>query len=106
MRFKEWELQCEIVKLLREHNWIVLHIPNERNSGIADMQRMKAGGVTKGAPDLICWHMIGGEYWLELKTKTGRRTIEQQCFQSLAAQLGINYLLVRSVDDIQEMTGL
>lgn len=103
MKYSEWDLQVSVVKMLREHGWIVIHVPNERNSGIADSQRMKAGGVTKGAPDLLCWHPVGYEYWLELKAPKGKRSKEQECFEELAEQLRINYLLVRSINDIQEM---
>jgi hypothetical protein len=103
VKYVEWDLQCAVVKMLREHGWIVLHIPNERNSGIADSQRMKAGGVTKGAPDLLCWRPGCFEYWLELKAPKGKRSKEQECFESIALVLGIKYLLVKTIDDIKEM---
>ena len=104
MKHDEWQLQCDAVKLLRENLWVVFHIPNERNSGVADSMRMKAGGVVKGAPDLVCWSPINCRcYWLELKTPKGKRSLEQECMEDLANVLGIRYVLVRSLEDVEKI---
>lgn len=103
MRHAEWDLQVEVVKLLREAGCVYFHIPNERNGGIVDSRRMKAGGVVKGAPDLLVYEPNKKHHWLELKTPTGRRSIEQECMEDIAKRLGIDYRLVRSVDDIKDI---
>ena len=106
MKHDEFILQCDIVKALREKGWVVFSVPNERNSGIADSRRMKSAGLTKGAPDLVCWRTAWPEsvcFWLELKTPTGKRSKEQECFEDLAWTLGIHYRLVRSLYDIEDM---
>ena len=84
-------------------DFIVFAIPNERNQGISDAVRMRASGLTKGAPDLICWNISGKCHWLELKTPKGKRSIEQECMEELAGILNINYLLVRSIDDVKKI---
>lgn len=103
MKHNEYALQCEVVKLLRDNQWVVFSIPNERNQGISDSVRMRASGLTKGAPDLIGWAKDKQCWWLELKTPTGRRSIEQECMEDLAEKLGIKYILVRSLDDVQKI---
>lgn len=103
MRHDEYVLQCSVVKLLREQGWVVFSIPNERGLGISDSVRMRASGLTKGAPDLVAWDSKGRCYWLELKTPTGRRSIEQECMETTAERLGIQYILVRSVDNVKKI---
>lgn len=103
MRHQEYALQCEVVKLLRDNGWVVFSIPNERNQGISDSIRMRASGLTKGAPDLIAWNKESKCYWMELKTPTGRRSIEQECMESVAKKLGIKYILVRSIDNVKKI---
>lgn len=102
-KHEEYALQCDVVKLLRENNMIVFSIPNERNQGISDAIRMRASGLTKGAPDLICWNISGKCFWLELKTPKGKRSIEQECMEDIANTLQIKYLLVRSVEDVKNI---
>lgn len=102
MRHYEYGLQCDVVKLLRDEGCVAFHIANERNGGIADARRMKAAGVVKGAPDLVAWihHQV---WWFELKTPTGKRSIEQECMEDLAKELGVHYKLVRCINDIKEL---
>lgn len=102
MRHEEWQLQQEVFKTLRDKGWVVFHIPNERNGGVADARRMKAGGVVKGAPDLVGW--VGCNcWWFELKTPKGKRSIEQECMEEVAERLGINYRIIRTLEDIEDL---
>lgn len=102
MKHDEADLQVEIVKLLRDNFVPVFAVRNERNEGMADAVRSEKMGRAKGAPDLIagkdgkCW-------WLELKTKTGKQSLEQKCFEALAPMFGAKYLIVRSIEDIKEI---
>lgn len=106
MRHQEYKLQVQVVKLLRAYNWVVFSIPNERNLGIADSTRMKAAGLTKGAPDLVAWEPTGDCWWLELKTPQGRRSPEQECSEFVAEQLHINYRVVRDLKDVENIVRL
>lgn len=103
-KHKEYDLQVEVVRYLREKGWVVFSIPNERNLGIADAMRMRKSGLTKGAPDLVAWLPTGlgyGEaYWFELKTPTGKRSQEQICFEYVAKELGVNYKVIRKLEDL------
>lgn len=103
MKHDEAELQAKVVDYLRGKWCVVISIPNERNLGIADAKRMQSMGLTKGAPDLLVWDMTGKPYWFELKTQTGKRTLEQHCFEHLANQLNITYKVVRSLNDVKEL---
>ena len=102
MRHEEYRLQTEVVKLLRDAGWVVFSIPNERNQGISDAVRMKASGLTKGAPDLICFDKYGACWWFELKTKKGKRSAEQECMEDVAHRLHIFYAVIRSTDEVKK----
>ena len=101
MKHEESELQIEIVDAFRKAGVIVISIPNERSLGVSDIRRMKSMGLTKGAPDLIVYtdHWI----WLELKTKKGKRSIEQICFEDVAKQCDVEYRIVRDIKDIKDL---
>lgn len=103
MKHDEFILQQSVVDTLRQWGMVVFSIPNERNMGISDALRMRSTGLTKGAPDLICWSPNGKCWWLELKTPKGKRSIEQVCMESLAKKLLIEYKVVRSLDDIKDI---
>lgn len=103
MKHDESKLQQEVVDYLRSKWCVVISVPNERNLGVADAKRMQSMGLTKGAPDLLVWDLNGKPYWLELKTKTGKRTLEQQCFEHLANQLHITYRVIRDLKDIKDL---
>lgn len=102
MRHSEADFQIELVKLLRSHGVPVFAVRNERNEGMADAIRSERMGRAKGAPDLIAGKN-GKTYWLELKTKKGKQSAEQKCFEDLAPTFGAKYLIVRSFEDVEEL---
>lgn len=104
MTHSEARLQKEVVCELKSRGWIVISIPNERALGIADIKRMGAMGLTKGAPDLMAWDLQNNPWWFELKTPRGKRSDEQICFEHIAGELGIGYRVVRSVHDVEDLT--
>lgn len=107
MKHLEYQLQRAVVKKLREHGIVVFSIPNERNMGVSDSVRMRNAGLTKGAPDLICWDSTTQCWWLELKTPTGKRSPEQMCMEYIAIEkLNIKYKVVRTLNDIDELLSL
>ena len=103
MKHNEAKLQQKVVAYLRSQGCVVISVPNERNLGIADARRMQSMGLTKGAPDLLVWDINGKPYWFELKTKQGKRTLEQHCFEHLASQLNITYRVVRDITDVKDL---
>lgn len=104
IKHEEHKLQVEVVKYLRARGWVVFAIPNERNLGVADALRMRAAGLTKGAPDLVAWYKqaygYSAPYWFELKTDKGKRSPEQECMEYLAKDLGICYKVIRKLEDL------
>lgn len=104
MKHAEADFQIALVQLLRENGVPVFAVRNERNEGMADAMRSERMGRAKGAPDLIAGKN-GKSYWLELKTKTGRQSMEQKCFEELAPSFGAKYIVVRSFDDVKELLG-
>ena len=106
IKHDEYKLQVEVVKYLRANGWVVISIPNERNLGVADALRMRAAGLTKGAPDLIAFKPADKPYhtaepwWFELKTEKGKRSREQECMEALADYLCINYKIIRKLEDL------
>lgn len=102
MKHAEADFQIALVQMLRERGIPVFAVRNERNEGMADAMRSERMGRAKGAPDLIAGK-DGKSYWLELKTKNGKQSLEQQCFQDLAPLFGAKYLVVRSFDDVKEL---
>lgn len=104
MKHDEYALQCDVVKYLRDKGFVVFSVPNERNQGISDSRRMRASGLTKGIPDLICLSHNARCIFLELKTPKGSRSIEQEAVASALQRLGFEYRLVRSIDDVSDLT--
>lgn len=102
-RSDEYKLQVEVVKELRRRGILVFSVPNERNAGISDAIRMRASGLTKGVPDLMAWDSKRQCWWLELKTPTGTRSLEQIAFEQIALAYGIGYKLVRSLEDVKDI---
>jgi hypothetical protein len=103
MKYDENELQKIVVNRLRAAGYIVIHVANERQMGVAEARRMQSLGVVKGAPDLICWGTGGQCWWLELKAAGRKRTIEQVCFEKTASNFGIGYKLVRTLKDVDDL---
>lgn len=99
MKHDEYKLQRDIVKALREWGFPVFAVRNERNEGLADANRSASLGRVKGAPDLIAG-IFDMSVWIELKTKTGKQSPEQKCFQQIAPKFGAVYMVIRSVDEL------
>lgn len=98
MRHLESELQIQIVDYLLANGIFCMHIANERNTGVVELKRLARMGVKKGAPDLIVF-VNGRWHWWELKTTTGKQSLEQKCFMGLASKLGVEYHIVRCLQD-------
>lgn len=101
MKHLEHDFQCKVVKFLTENGVPCFSVPNHLlKAGMAEARREIAGGLRKGAPDLIAGKE-GRCYWLELKTTVGRQSEEQKAFASLAPVFGAQYIVVRTLDDLK-----
>ena len=101
MKHLEHDLQIKVVKYLTDNGVPCFSVPNHLlKVGLAEAKREIAGGLRKGAPDLIAGRN-GKCYWLELKTTVGRQSEEQKAFQALAPVFGATYVVVRTLDDLK-----
>lgn len=74
---------------LRWHGWLVY--------------RQQAGPLTpKGWPDLVCLRR-GVVVGVECKTKRGRLSEHQKAMQQEWRRQGVDYLVARCVEDVEEM---
>lgn len=97
----EQKWQVEVVKYLTSLGIPCFSVPNHLlKTGLAESAREIAGGLRKGAPDLIAG-INGKSYWLELKTDKGRQSIEQKAFQDIAYMFGAEYIVVRTKEDLE-----
>lgn len=101
MKHQEHDFQVKVVKYLTDNGVPCFSVPNHLlKVGLAEARREIAGGLRKGAPDLIAGK-DGRSYWLELKTTVGRQSEEQKAFASLAPVFGAKYIVVRTLDDLK-----
>ena len=59
-------------------------------------------GYVKGQPDLIV--LKNGKFWLlELKSEKGKQSIEQIEYQKLCEVNGIDYIVIRNLEDLKQL---
>ena len=99
---EEYNIQTACVKWFRlvYPDYLIWSTPNEatyRNKGyFANL------GVLTGVSDLIVVlpnHIM----FIEMKSKTGRQSLEQKQFQQKIEKLGFQYHLVRSFDEFHNL---
>ena len=76
------------------------HVPNGGKRSKAEAARFKAMGVRAGWPDLQFIRADGVVHFIELKTRTGRKSEGQEAFQADCIRLGHPYVIARSLDDV------
>jgi hypothetical protein len=104
-----WSVACRGFKLPEE---VLFAIPNGGLRGAKEGHFMRLEGVRKGVPDLMLavgrfsrikpdWHVeerIHGLF-IELKTHTGRLSVEQECYHGILRAAGYRVEVVRSFDE-------
>ena len=86
-----WNTHCLPSNPNRE--WI-FHVPNE------NQHRLISIGVYPGCSDLVLsWK--GSTYFVEVKTEVGEQSPNQKAFEDHVNQCGNEYVLVRSLSDLQ-----
>jgi hypothetical protein len=79
----EFELHCAVADTLNvslSEGWYWTTIDHGEERPIAAARRLKRKGVKPGLADLLLIGPDGRHYWIELKTKGGRLTEEQEDF--------------------------
>ena len=125
MNNPELRIQHDCFLLLQKCGIMAHSVPNEAGgrSRIEQTQLVSAGLVS-GVADMIVWwphhSLIERGFipthkqqsypvtigYVEFKTATGRQSDRQKAFQELCATHGVEYALVRSIQDMEELIRL
>lgn len=99
----ESKIQYDICQYLQKQGIYFFSCPNELAG--KDPKRMRhfvAMGLRSGVSDLILL-LPGRVIFMEVKTSTGRQSDNQKKFEKKVTELGFEYFLVRSVDEVREI---
>ena len=101
---EEDELQKKIINVLRfyqsKKDFIVFHVPNGGARNEREGKKFKDMGVLAGVADLI-FVFKEKVVFIELKKPSGgRQTDDQKIFQDRVSELGYEYYICRSVDEV------
>ena len=85
---------------LKHHNprLMIFAVPNGGSRNVIEAKKLKATGTLRGASDLIV-NFPGKSVYIEVKTDTGVQSDAQIYFQSRIEGLGMDYHIVRSLED-------
>ena len=105
---QEHLLQQQIIQYLHMFNIFVfetdvmdgLKFLNNQQSRLAFIQHHKNMGYIKGQPDLVAV-MNNKVVFIELKTEKGRQSKEQKEVEQEIKNRGVDYIVVRSLEDLQ-----
>jgi len=113
----ESRIQQDIVRHYRntyclkhhEPRSLIFSVPNESN-GLRAMKLIQTG-LYPGASDLVLCHrknhlninIINRWVMVEVKTESGKLSINQQKFREHCGQSGIRYEVVRSLDEFKQV---
>jgi hypothetical protein len=105
VKVSEASIQKAIVTYLRAIGVVCHSIPNEAAGGgrgaMIRMTQYKAMGLMYGVADLVAW--LPYPVYIEVKTPIGKMSEHQHAFAELCKDHGIQYFLVRSVDEMQQI---
>jgi len=100
----EYQIQCQIVALLRANGFLVYSTPNEllgslkKKIGYGRMQRAVRSGLLSGVADLTVV-LPNRIVFLEVKTNTGKQSENQKIFERKVKALGHEYYVVRNAEE-------
>jgi hypothetical protein len=100
MKDLEHQIQWSICQYLDYKKVFYFAVPNGslRNIGVA--KKLKQEGVKAGVSDLIIL-LPNRVLFIEVKTDKGKQQNTQKEFQNKVQELGFEYYIVRSVNDIE-----
>lgn len=93
----EATIQKQIIELLERTGWFVLELRGNARRGGQVFQ-------TKGTPDLYAAKR-GRQIWLEVKRPDGKLMPQQEQVHSALRSNGVEVYVVRSLEDVQNVTG-
>lgn len=100
----EAKIQADIVQYLQTRGVYFFSVPNEaagRDAAIR-MARLKAMGLRSGVSDMVLI-FPGQVVFVEVKDEKGKQSDAQRRFQDKVNELGFDYYLVRSVEDVEKV---
>ena len=107
---EEHKLQVMVIELLeimgKKGAFYCFSIPNAGIRTLRMGARMKREGLRSGLADLGVMLPGGRMAWMEMKTKTGRQSIEQKNFQQICLALGHQYAIARSFEEAEKILKL
>lgn len=102
----EHNLQVQVINLLRNYYGLcVFAVPNGGSRNLYEAINLKNEGVMAGVSDLI---LVLNEVvvFLELKTGRNKQQESQKIFEKRIKELGHQYYVVRSLEDVMEVLEL
>ena len=81
----------------------IAHIPNGGTRNKLEANKLKAMGVRKGFPDLIVILPNGKIFFIEMKDDKGKQSEAQIECEKFMKERGIEYYLIRSIDEFKEL---
>lgn len=104
MKESELKIQSDCVRYLRSLGIFCHSVPNEAGGRSVIMQsKLTAAGLVSGVADLVVWWDSGIGY-VEFKTPQGTQSLNQKTFQKKCIEHGIEYAIIRSLDDMKNLT--
>lgn len=103
MKHEEDRIQYEIVKYLQSVGVYFFSVSNDAGGRtVQAMARAKSIGLRAGVSDMVLV-LPGKVVFLEVKTATGTTSHLQDVFRDRVTELGHQYVVVRSVEDVKNL---
>ena len=110
MNHIESKIQSEICKRLQDEGIFFHSVPNEAAGRDKIRQSLMVSmGLRKGVGDLIVWLPVSKNEikisYIEIKSEKGKQSEQQIAFENLCNYYKVPYMVVRSVEEIDELIG-
>ena len=103
----EAKIQADIVKFLLPYRKAgkldFFSVPNEAAANPIRQGQLIAMGLRPGVSDLVLMFPEGRTVFVEVKNETGSQSSAQIDFERKCHELGFEYVLVRSVQDVRKL---
>lgn len=97
---------CELLDAAKRADVYYYAIPNAGHRSLRQGARMKREGLRAGLADLEIMLPGRPNAYLEMKTSTGRQSVEQKNFQAICLKLGHPYAVARTFDEAAKVLKL
>lgn len=110
-KLTEHQLQTQVINYLRVRHIYCFSVPNGFYAGKGGnvqgyIRKMKASGLTPGVADVVVLLNGGKTVFLELKVGSNKQEISQVQFEKDVKELGFEYYVVKSLDDVIKIFGI